>query len=725
MNDRYAASDLEDRYDEESGGFSFNLGDLRSMAYRQRYVVLASVLAALLLGIIATFLMTPQYTAGVSVQIEARNDTIVEEGAIERELRGGEVQRYVQGQVDLIKSRSMATRVANELRLTANDNFLVAMNVEPASEAGTGDNVQRIRRAQVIEALTSNVQITLPFNSNIANITFTSPDPQTAVKVANSYAENLITGNIEQRFEATSYARDFLEKEIADTKKRLEESEKLAILYAKNSQIIDASDGVSTSSDEAAPRSITTANLVQMNNDVAAAKTNRILAEEKWKQAQRTPLMSMPEVLGNSTIQALQNERAQKEAELRELTERYKPGHPVMQDKSTQMASIDSQIRNLAQDIRNSIRDAYEVARRQEASLSQSLGGLKDATLAEQNKRIELNLLSREVDTNRTLYQSLLERYKQVSTNADAATNNISIIDTAEDARKVSPRPFINILLSLFAGLALGALLAFLRETFDDSVRSPDDVKRKLGLPLLGTTPLYDTDMTIIEALGDRKSAIAEAYASVRSSLDFSTADGAPSSMLMTSSQPAEGKSTSAIAIAESFGRAGKRVLLIDADLRIPSLHGYLGLHNNGGFVSVLTGNSSLEREVQNPEGVSFQFLSCGPIPPDPAELMVTGTIRRFMEQHKDQFDVILIDGPPVMGLADSPQIARAVDGAILVVEAGKVHGGQTKTAMRRLGDANANILGVLLTKFDASSTGYGNYYGYDYTYGRTKAEGK
>ena len=723
MSERHSADDEQAFYqNEEAGGFSFNLSDLRSMLFRQRYIIGACLLGAILLGIIITLLMTPQYEANVTVQIEGRGDKIVEEGNIEDRISGSDVQRYLQSQVELLQSRSMAARVANDLRLTANDNFLIAMNIEPASETMRPENIQRVRRDRVINALTGNVSIKMPFGSSTATIGFSSPDPKLAAKVANAYAENLITGNIERRFEATTYARDFLEKEISESRNRLQDSEQLAIAYAANSKIVDASDGVSTKPDSSAPRSITTANLVQMNSDVATARTNRILAEEKWLQAKRTPLMNIPEVLNNPTIQLLQSERVKKQLANQELLDRYKSDHPVMQEANAQIGAIGSQINRFANDVRNSLRDNYETARRQEASLAKSLEGLKGATLTEQNKRIGLNQLSQEVDTNRALYRSLLERYKQVSTSADIVSNNITIIDRAESADKTSPRPFINLLLATFAGLGLGLLLAFLRETFDDTVRSPDDVKTNFGLPLLGTTPIYDASVSIIDALSNRKSAVAEAYASVRSSLDFSTIDGAPSSILVTSSQPKEGKSSSSIAIAESFGRAGKKTLLVDADLRSPSLHGYLGLINNNGFVATLTGNSTLEREVQKAKGVSFDFLSCGPIPIDPAEIIVTNAITRFLEQFQSQYDVILFDGPPVMGLADSPQIARSVESVIFVVESGKVHGGRTKAALRRLNEADANILGVLLTKFDASKGGYGDYYGYNYSYGPDKA---
>lgn len=706
-----------DTQPEETEGFSLTFSELRSMVFRQRYIMAGIVLIALVFGLLFSVFTTPIYQAEVKVQIDPDSNEIIEDRVAER-TRGADVQRYLNSQIDIIKSRSMALRVANDLKLIGNDNFLIAMGAEPAIEVAAGESVQKVRRDQVVGLLTSNVEMVLPFGNKIATITFDSPSEKVAQEVVNAYAENLITGNIAQRYEATSYARDFLEQEINDVKQRLEDSERQALLYARNTRIIDASDGVSTGDEGAAPRSITTANMVQMNSDMARARTERILSEERWNSARNKPYLEIAEVIENPTIQGLQAEKAAKEAAMRELLDRYKPDHPVAQQSAAQIESLDAEIESIANNIRRSIYDRYQIALRQEQSLNTSLEGLKNDTLDEQNKRVELNLLAREVDTNRTQYQALLERFKEVSTSADIVTNNITIIDRAEAAEQIAPRPLINMLLAGFVGFALALFVAFLRETFDDSIRSPDDITRKLGLPLLGTTPLYDGNEPLLNALEDRKSAIAEAYASIRSSLDFSTSEGAPRSLLISSSQPSEGKSTTAVAIAESFGRAGKKVLLIDADLRNPSLHKYLRMENNNGFVATMTGNTSFDESVRRPEGMHFDFLSCGPIPPDPTEIIVSKAIVSFIEKHRERYDHIIFDGPPVMGLADSPQISRAVRGTLLVVEAGRIRGGQTKTAIRRLFDANATIVGIVLSKFDSQSSGYGEYYGYQYSYG-------
>ncbi|MEO1045718.1 MAG: polysaccharide biosynthesis tyrosine autokinase [Pseudomonadota bacterium] len=705
---------------EEQQGFSINFAEIRSMAYRQRYIMGAIILVALLIGVAVTIVSPAIYQAEVKIQIDPdSNDVLTDSTELSNRLRGADVQRYLNSQVDLIKSRSMAQRVATDLDLNANDTFLVKMGEQPVEIAGEGTSLERARLEQVVATLVANIDITLPFGNKVATITFDSRDEELAQRVANAYAKSLITGNIEQRYEASSYARDFLESEIADAKQRLEEAERQALLYARNTQIIDASDGVGSTDEEgrSAPRSITTANLVQMNTDLAEARTNRILAQQEWEAVRGRPPLEISAVQNNPAIQSLLSEKAAKESQLRELLDRYKPDHPVAVQAAAQLNSLDSEINAIATSITGAIRYDYEIKQRQEASLASNLEQLKDATLEEQNKRVQLNLLAREVETNRAQYQSLLERFEEVNTSADVVTNNISIIDEAQSAEKIAPQPLINMLLAGVIGLAIAFLVAFLRETFDDSIRTPDDASRKLGLPLLGTTPVYKQEDPLIETLSDRKSAIAEAYSSIRSSLDFSTSEGAPKSILLTSSQPSEGKSTSAVAIAESFARAGKRTLLVDGDLRNPSLHKYLGVENNMGFVSTLTGNANFDTVISKPADMHFDFLSCGPIPPDPTEIIVSHAITRFIKSVEGRYDHILFDGPPVMGLADSPQMSRAVGGTVLVVEAGRIRGGQTKSAIRRLNDADATLLGLILSKFDGVSSGYGEYYGYQYNY--------
>ncbi len=714
-----SASRRDEFIEDETKGFSLNMAEIRSMIYRQRYIVGAAIAIALALGLVVTLLMRPVYRASASVQIDQGTSNIIEGQDVAPDAAISDSQRYLQTQTDILKSRALAKRVADKLQLASNNNFLLAMNSQP-SEGNSSVDVATARREQIVAMLQDNLGVAMPFGSRIVQISFDSPDPALAAKIANAYAENLITGNMERKFETTAYARTFLSEELARAKARLEQSERAAIAYSRSAQIIDASDAAGASKDETSsgPKSLTTASLVQMNTDLASAQTERVKAEQRWQQAQATPLMSLPEVLSNSTIQNLQGERAAKRAAYQQVRERYKEGHPETIRAATDVSAIDRQISLLAGQIRDSIRDTYRVAQRTEQALSGRVTGLKSDSLEEQNRRVQLNLLSREADTNRSLYDGLLQRYKSVSAAAGIAANNISIVDRADvPAGPISPRLFYNMALALLAGGILAFFMASIREMFDDTVRSPEDVDRKLALPLLGITPGVSSSDVCTE-LANPRSPLSEAYYSIRSSVEYSTPNGIPASVLVTSSRPSEGKSTTSSALALDFARLGHRTLLVDGDLRVPSLHREMKKDNSVGFVNVLTRQLPLSQAVQLIDGTGLHFLSSGPIPPNPAQLLSGNAVAEFLAAHAKDYDVILIDGPPVMGLADAPLLSRVTEATVFVVEADRANRGQVKTAIRRLRDARARLIGVVLSKYEASKAGYGDYYGYDYSYG-------
>jgi capsular exopolysaccharide synthesis family protein len=255
----------------------------------------------------------------------------------------------------------------------------------------------------------------------------------------------------------------------------------------------------------------------------------------------------------------------------------------------------------------------------------------------------------------------------------------------------------------------------------------PRDVEVKLGLPVLGSIPLLEKGMQPRQALSDTRSALSEAYHSLRSALQFSTKDGFPQTLLVTSARPSEGKSTTALAIAHNMARLGYRTLLVDADLRDPSLHKTIGADNRSGLSNILTGAAKLAEVVQDTDDENLFIIPCGPLPPNPAELLASTRLQVFAQTAADEFDMVIFDGPPVMGLADAPMIASVLKGTLLVIEAGRTGRAQARAALRRLAMVNAHLLGVVLTKFDArkSTYGYGYGYGYEYEYDYGKTPSK
>jgi len=359
-----------------------------------------------------------------------------------------------------------------------------------------------------------------------------------------------------------------------------------------------------------------------------------------------------------------------------------------------------------------------------ENKLAAQVSLLKGESLSEQDQSVRYGLLAREADTNRELYDGLLQRYKELNASAGIALSNISVVDTAMvPGGPSSPHLLKNILVAILLGSGLAAATVFLMDQFDDSIRVPEDVEAKLGLPLLGVVPRAQGEEPE-DALADPKSPISEAYNSLRSSLLYSTADGLPQIILFTSAQPAEGKSTSSYASAVSFARMGKSVLLIDADMRRPSLHRRINSENVRGLSTLLTSRDPLASAVLPSGEPGLKFLTSGSVPPSPTELLSGGRLEQILQEAARQFDVVIIDSPPILGLADAPTMAALADGVVFIVEADCSRRGSLKAGLRRLRTVRPILLGAVLAKFDPLKSGnrYSEYYGYDYyQYGATQ----
>lgn len=337
--------------------------------------------------------------------------------------------------------------------------------------------------------------------------------------------------------------------------------------------------------------------------------------------------------------------------------------------------------------------------------------------LAEQDRSVQYNLLAREADTNRALYDGLLQRYKELNASAGISTSNITIIDRADSPTSPSsPNLIRNLAFALLGGLGLAAIATFLRSQFDDIVRIPEDIESKLDLPLLGVVPLA-RDATIGEELADPKSAASESYNSLRSALLYSTSQGLPRSLLVSSSQPSEGKTTTSCELARGFARMGRRVLLVDVDLRRPTLHRQFELENGTGLSSLLTQQVKLDQVIRNAGQENLDVVTSGPVPPNPTELIASEQMAELVDAMTTRYDVVIFDSPPILGLADAPLMSALVDGVVFIVESGRGRHGSLKASLRRLRTMRPLMLGAVLTMFDAAKAGhrYSEYSGYDY----------
>lgn len=695
------------------------------LAVKYRLLILGCLLAAIVLGVAATLLMTPIYRSSVTLQIDREAARILNMDEVQPQEAMIQGEEFFQTQYGLLRSRSLAERVADSLGLASSDAFLEAMGASPPEPAGSAAEQAARRREAVLSVLNANLSVSPVRGSRLVTVSFQSPDPQLAARVANSFGENFIQSNLDRKYESSSYARQFLEERIAQTKARLEDSERALVAYAENQQIINIREA-DTPSGEA--QTLAGMNLSSLNSALAEARADRIAAEAKWRQASSAALMTLPEVLQNPAIQRLTEERARVQAEYEEKSQVFQPAFPEMARLRARLDELDAQIQTIATGIRNSIRGQYTVAATQERELRSQVEGLKSDVLDLRDRSVQYNILLREVDTSRTLYDGLLQRYKEVGITGNVAANNISIVDRAIPADQPSePRLLVNLALAILLGLGLGVLAAFIMEALDETLATPEDVESKLGLPLLAVIPLLEKGVTPQEALQDVRSNFSEAYYSLRTALQFSTPNGAPANLLVTSSRPAEGKSTTAYATAVNLARLGRRVLLADGDLRNPSMHRVVGVENDAGMSNLLSGGAELGSLVKPTGQDGLDFIPCGPLPPNPAELWGGDRLKRVLEEAAGVYDHVVIDGPPVLGFADAPLLASAVGGTVFVLEAKGTRRAQARGALRRLAVGNGHILGAVLSKFNTKTVQYGGYdYAYDYHYGPgSSASGK
>ncbi|MDZ4113713.1 MAG: polysaccharide biosynthesis tyrosine autokinase [Brevundimonas sp.] len=701
---------------------AFDLAVYWRLALKHRILILGCFLGALAIGAALTLLMTPIYTATATLQIDRESARIVNSEDVTPRENMAMGEEFFQTQYGLLRSRSLAERVVESLGLASSDQALAALGVEPPAGGGSAAVQAERRRALALAAVQEGLGVTPVRGSRLVAVGFDNPDPVVAARVANAFAENFIQSNLDRKYESSSYAREFLEEQIAQTKGRLEEAERQLVAYAANQQIINV--GSDEGVDGGGTQSLASNNLVALNASLASARAARVAAEEKWRSARTTSLMTLPEVLQNPSIQRLGEQRAQLDSEYQQKLSVYQEDYPEMVRLRAQITEIDGQIQALAANIRSSIQSQYVIAANQERSLQAQVNGLKGDVLDLRDRSIQYNILARELDTTRTLYESLLQRYKEIAVTGDVVANNISIVDSARPPSKPSkPDILINLALAALFGLGLGVIAALVLEALDETVATPDDVEKKLGVPVLGVVPLLDKGQTTAAALSDIRSGFSEAYYSLRTALQFSTPDGAPTSMLVSSARPAEGKSTTAYAVALNLARVGKRVLLIDGDLRNPSMHRVVGVENERGMSNLLSGSSDLQSVVQRTRQEKLFFIPCGPLPPNPAELWGSDRLGQFLAEARNSFDHVVVDGPPVLGFADSPLLAASVGGVLFVLESRGTRRGQARGALRRLKVGRAHLLGAVLTKFNAKTTSYGGYdYAYDYNYG---AEGE
>ena len=712
MNNNLAVPDgdawLVDRYDPnrasktppgaaDAPGLDF--AALLRIVSNWRWLILGAAAIGLVIAIVATLLTTPTYRSWVTLEVNPPTVEIMDEQTRDRSSTAGSNWDFVATQVGLLSSRSIAERAAQDLNLANNRDFV----------GSEGDTASRLKIAT--DKIVNSLDVEPPEEGQLIKFSFVAESPQLAAAIANQIGESFINSNLQRRYDASAYARNFLERQIAKTRTDLEKSERQLVAYAQQQGIINTSvgeDGKSTG-DGGSPEADS---LMALNRALADATARRVATEGAYRSAGLAGALD-----ATQNTQGLRQARASLEAEYQEKRTLMKPEHPDMLSLRSRIEELDKQISRegaaAAGGRASALQAEYRGALAAERALEGRVAALKGSVLNLRGRSIQYTILQREVDTNRSLYDALLQRYKEVGVAGGIGTSPVSIVDRAElPGGPYKPNLLFNLLLGLGLGLGAGLAAAVALEYLYDTIKTRDDVRNKLGLACLGAIPKTAGQESFIEELKDPSSLVSEAYSGVVASLRFSTEDGLPKTLVVTSTRSGEGKSSTALAVAQNFARRGASVLLIDSDLRKPA---FKAATDKVGLTRLLTNDEEAARSHIVPTQFSDLWLMpSGPLPPNPADLLSTGRFQEILAEVTSHFDIVIVDAPPVIGLADSLLLSSIAGQVMFVVESGKTRTKAAVDALRMIGSTGAHVLGATLTKSSEALSGYGyKAYGY------------
>jgi succinoglycan biosynthesis transport protein ExoP len=561
----------------------------------------------------------------------------------------------------------------------------------------------------LIDAVLDRVEVEPERNSQLVNLRFIAHDPELCKTAANQFAQTYIEFNLDSKLNATEQASKWLDKQITIMKARVEESQEKLNRYSAGSEIIFLDDNSGL-------QNPLIKKLAELSTALSEVTTKRIEKEALYQELKESG-MENPIFLENLLIHSLEKEYASLEAEKLSI---YTSRYPNMQRLLNKMDTLSKRIENEKEKIVRSVKSSYNALVKEEAFLKEAYQEQKKQVNEYQKKSIQYQILEREVDTNKELYNSLLQRQKEVGVSATMTATNIQIIDRAELPRKpFKPKKVRNILIALVVGLMAGIGLAFFFEYFDNTVKDSHYLETKIQLPTLGMIP-YCKESNAKNGRHitscDKKSPLSEVFRSIGTFIQLSSSTHPPKIILLTSPGEKEGKTTTAINTAIAMTESVGKGIIIDADLRKSTFHTIFNLDNSIGLTNFLSGNSELNEELIKLSTVrNLDVITSGPKPPNPSELLGSQRMRDLLDFLSNLYDFIIIDSPPMLGMTDSIHLSRYVDGVILLARAGSTPQEALIESKKILMHINAKILGVVLNGIKEKDFRYG-YYSYYYS---------
>ena len=717
----------------EEADDSLSVKDVLLVLAKHKWLLMAAMMLCTAVAVLQALTTTPVYQATVLLQIDRPPARIVQ---FNKDVDAQQEDDFLSQQtnIELLQSRSLAERVIDDLQLDPSRGRLSGTEpgakVIAAPEAATPpggwlgnvlagyrrlgkpsvNDRQYLGREALVGGFMGALKVEPVRNSRLIKVRVTDTNAAQAARIANAIVQNFINTSVERRGQSSVYAKSFLEDQLKSTKAKLEQSERTLNAYAKSNSILTFDEKTN----------VINQTYTEYSSAVGKVEQDRLKAEALYNAVASDP-ESASQVLESKTVQAYKEQRAKVETEYLTNLAVYKPEYPKMVQLKSQISELDKRIKSEVLAVLASVKSQYEAAKKQEDQVRARLQDTRKEVLLSQDKSVELNLLKRELDTNRQLYDGLLQRLKEVGVTSGVNSNNMSVVDEARTPLfPISPNLLKNAGSGLLAGLLLGLVFVFIREKMDDSIKHADEIEAKFGLPLLGVVPQTKKKLVQGRALAlltveDPRSTFAEAYRSMRTALQFSTAEGTPRRLMVTSSVQAEGKSTTALALAINLSQLGQRVLLIDADMRNPSLHKMLERSNDSGLSSYLSGEAQREAFIQKTNIFNLAVLTAGPHPPSPVDLLMGPRLLELLDRAEAMgFEKIVIDAPPVLGIADAIVLGNQVQNILFVLKAGDTRLSSIRDAMRRLRLGGLMPLGGVLTSATLNQAQYGYYGAYE-----------
>ncbi|MBM9537386.1 GumC family protein [Desulfobulbus alkaliphilus] len=725
-------------YDDE-----IDLRDLLDVLIRRKWTVVTVLLVSFFSAALYTFSVTPQFKATSSLKVSAQSANPTKfEGLESGALRTMEFQ---QTQVRMLQSEQLAQRVIDQLALANNQVFNPALAAKPGEAQAsplfdslksfirpneTADSIdllseevkQQVLENRMLQTFKSRFSVTPIRNSELIELSFTSPDPELSAAIINAAMDEFVNMHMDGSIRASQDAGRFLEQQIHNAQINLEKSE--IALQAFGRQI-----GVVSLDPKTNP---TFRQMEALNEALAKARADRIAKEARYVQNQGLGSGELAQFMENTLIQNLKNQHATLNAEYENLAITFKEDYPKMRQLKARMDDIEHRIVLEKINIFQSIKNDYDTALRTEQVLTERLEEQKQKALDLEELATQYKIYEREVETNKSIYQSLLQRSKEIEATVGTTLANIQIIDSARaPLYPFKPRVAMNLLLGIALGLMAGMGMAFVFEFFDNTIKNPDELADRFHIPVLGLIPfdkqvVDDRKTMAFKFYEDPRSPIAEAFRTTMTSVRLSVADNPPKTILITSILPGAGKSSLSVNAALSYLAEDEKCLIIDVDLRKPSLHKIFQDGDRGkGLSSLLTGQASLGDVVEPTRFPGLDCISSGPLPPNPAELLSSKRMRQLLELASTRYNRVILDGPPYQGFAEILVLANMVDGVILITTEEDTPREGVKHFRNSIANVGGRLLGAIVNKCGRKK-GYGSYggykyYAYNYQYGQDR----